>query len=158
MTPPGCGQGYFWPVARAIFTRTGATAADRRVRRIVAWIRRTGALDISVEDVRVGVLGRAVDAAGATALIERLVKGGVLRPAAAKDTKGTRRQAAVRWDVNPALHALHRRAQTMRKWLRPPRRFPVFPGFPAAVSGVKKRHLCNTLQLLKPPQRAGRRV
>ena len=37
-----------------------------------------------------GVLGRAVDAAGATALIDRLVKGGVLRPAAAKAAKGTK--------------------------------------------------------------------
>ena len=101
----GLWEGYFWPVARAVFTRTGVTAADRRVRRIVAWIRRTGALDISVEDVRVGVLGRAVDAAGATALIERLVKGGVLRPAAAKDTKGTKAAGHLSdGDVNPALH------------------------------------------------------
>jgi Protein of unknown function (DUF3987) len=101
----GLWEGYFWPVARTVFTRTGVTAADQRVRRIIAWIRRTGAWDISVEDVRVGVLGRAVDAAGATALIERLVKGGALRLAAAQDTKGKGGRPPVRWSVNPALHA-----------------------------------------------------
>ena len=95
---------YFWPVARAIFASAGKTQADRQARRIIAWIRRTKASTISVEDVRVSALGRAVDAADATALIARLVRGGVLRPAPGAPAKGPGRPAN-RWDVNPALHA-----------------------------------------------------
>ena len=95
---------YFWPVARTIFAGAGKTPADRQARRIIAWIRRTEASTISLEDVRVSALGRAVDAADATALIARLVRGGVLRPAPAV-AKGGPGRPAIRWDVNPALHA-----------------------------------------------------
>ena len=70
---------YFWPIAHTTFAGAGKTLADRQARKIIAWIRRTGASTISVEDVRVRALGRAVDAAEATALIARLVIGGVLR-------------------------------------------------------------------------------
>jgi phage/plasmid primase-like uncharacterized protein len=94
---------YLWPVARTIFARTGKTLADRQVRRIIAWIRRTATSTISVEDVRVSALGRVVDAAAAAALIDRLIRGNVLRPVAAAAKGGPGRPAA-RWEVNPALH------------------------------------------------------
>jgi len=95
---------YFWPVARATFAVAGNSVADRQVRKIISWIRRTAASTISVEDVRAVVLGRAVNATEAATLIDRLVRGGVLRPAPARAARGPGRPAN-RWEVNPTLHA-----------------------------------------------------
>ena len=109
---------YFWPVARTTFAGAGRTPADRQARRIIAWIRRTGASTICMEDVRVRALGRTVtpprrpplstdsSKAASCARLPPPAKGGPGRP-------------AIRWEVNPALHAQSRRV-TMRKWLRDP--------------------------------------
>ncbi len=98
----GLWHGYYLSIARTIFARTGKTLADRQVRRIIAWIRRTEASTISVEDVRVSALGRTVDATDAAGLIARLVRYHVLRPAPAA-ARGPGKPP-IRWDVNPALH------------------------------------------------------
>jgi putative DNA primase/helicase len=93
---------YFWPVARVVFASAG-TPAHRRARKAIAWIRRTRAMTISVEDIRVGALARTASAAEAAAVMDQLVSGGVLRPVP-KVAKGPGRPA-YRWEVNPALHA-----------------------------------------------------
>jgi hypothetical protein len=104
----------------------------------------------------VGVLGRAVDAAGATALIERLIKGGILRPPAAKDAKDTKgakgkcgRSCPIEREPGPTRAGTGGR-RCVSGYARHGR-FPVFLGFPA-TAGIETRHLCNTPQMLKPPQ------
>ncbi len=94
---------YFWPVARNIFSSTGTTLADTETRKVVRWLKKSQVEAVSREDLRVEALGRKLKANQIDELIERLVDGGVLRPAIAV-SKGPGRPAS-RWEVNPALRA-----------------------------------------------------
>ncbi len=67
---------YYLPQALAVFDRAGAgqgsTAGDRAARRVVRWLKRVKAPEISREDVRREALCQSVDAQGAEEVLARL--------------------------------------------------------------------------------------
>lgn len=93
---------YFQPHAKAFLDRAAPADIDRRARRVVRWLRDTGASEVSREDIRRHALGRTVDAAGAAAVLRRLTDASVvhLLPLVIGPGGG---QPAFRWEVNPAL-------------------------------------------------------
>ncbi len=93
---------YFRPHAKAFLDRAAPSDVDRRARRVVRWLRATGAQQLSREDVRRHALGRTVDAAGAEAVLSRLTGAGVLHCLPLVIGPGGGRPA-FRWEVNPAL-------------------------------------------------------
>ena len=93
---------YYLPHALAVFDRAGARPGDQAARRVVRWLKRVRAPQISREDVRREALCQSVDADGAEEVLARLEAGGFLRPVAASgSTKGGPRRR--RWEVNPLL-------------------------------------------------------
>jgi len=93
---------YYLPHALAVFDRAGARAGDQAARKVVRWLKRVRAPQISREDVRREALCQSVDADGAEEVLARLEAGGFLRPVAASgSTKGGPRRR--RWEVNPLL-------------------------------------------------------
>ena len=98
-------SGYYLPQALAVFDRAGAGQGDRAARRVVRWLRRVRAPEISREDVRREALCQSVDAQGAEEVLARLEAAGVLREVAAGGSAkgGPRRR---RWQVNPAVSAV----------------------------------------------------
>ena len=95
-------SGYYLPHALAVFDRAGAGQGDRAARRVVRWLRRIRAPEISREDVRREALCQSVDADGAEKVLARLEAAGVLREVAAGGSSkgGPRRR---RWEINPLL-------------------------------------------------------
>ena len=93
------------PHALAVFDRTGVRPGDQAARKVVRWLRRMRAPQISREDVRREALCQSVDAWGAEEVLARLEAGGVLRPLMATGSSkgGPRRR---RWEVNPAVSAV----------------------------------------------------
>ena len=91
---------YFRPHARIVLNQAGRTDRDRNARRVVRWLKLTGAEEVAREDIRCQALAYGVDAIGADAVIVRLVMAGVLRPAPLPKGRG---RPARRWRVNPAL-------------------------------------------------------
>jgi hypothetical protein len=93
---------YYLPHALAVFDRAGAGAGDQAARRVVRWLKRVRAPQVSREDVRREALCQSVDADGAEEVLARLEAGGFLRPVAATgSTRGGPRRR--RWEVNPLL-------------------------------------------------------
>jgi hypothetical protein len=80
-----------------------AFAVDRPhlMRRVLGWIGRHRATEVSREDVRREALGQAVDAAEAQRVIDALETAGFLRAIAA--APGAQGRPALRWEVHPAL-------------------------------------------------------
>lgn len=93
---------YYLPHALAVFDRAGVRPGDRAARRVVRWLRRVRAPQISREDVRREALCQSVDVDGAEEVLARLEAGGFLRPLLATGSAkgGPRRR---RWEVNPAV-------------------------------------------------------
>jgi hypothetical protein len=95
-------SGYYLPHAMAVFDRAGARAGDRAARKVVRWLRRVRAAQVSREEVRREALSQSVDAQEADDVLARLEAGGVVRPVAVTEDarRGPKRR---RWEVNPAL-------------------------------------------------------
>lgn len=93
---------YFWPHAKAFLDRTAPTDVERRARRVVRWLKATGAEKVSREDIRRHALGRTVNAAGADAVLGRLTDAGIVHclPLVIGSEGG---RPVWRWEVNPAL-------------------------------------------------------
>ena len=82
-------SGYYLPHALAVFDRAGAGQGDRAARRVVRWLKRVRAPQVSREEVRREALCQSVGADAAEDVLARLEAGGVLRPVAATgSTKG----------------------------------------------------------------------
>ena len=95
-------QDYFRPHARAVFDRGAPTTQDRQTRRVVHWLRRRKAREVSREDIRRSALCQSATAAAADQVIFRLEAAGILR--ALRDEPFSRNgRPARRWQVNPAL-------------------------------------------------------
>jgi hypothetical protein len=93
---------YFWPHARAALRLAGVSDRHAKARRALRWIRANGESEISLQDIRLGALGRTVDEAGAKGVIDSLVRAGWLRPLEAKSGPLGGRPA-LRWEINPIL-------------------------------------------------------
>jgi hypothetical protein len=83
-----------------VFNQAGNTDRDREARRVIRWLRATGAREVGREQIRIEALSYSVDAEGADRVIARLEAGGILRLASAARV---RHRPARRWQVNPAL-------------------------------------------------------
>ena len=71
---------YYRPHARAVFDRAGPRRiADRKLKRVIGWIRARGVKEVSREEVRRDALSQRVNAAGADEVILALEQAGVLR-------------------------------------------------------------------------------
>jgi hypothetical protein len=93
---------YYLPHAMAVFDGGGGRPGDRAARRVVRWLKRVRAPEISCEDVRREALCQSVDADGAEEVLARLEAAGFLRPlAAGGSSKGGPRRR--RWEVNPQI-------------------------------------------------------
>ena len=89
--------------ARAVFQHADPTRAERRMRRVIAWIRDNDATVLSREEVRREALSQALDAEGSQQVIGALERAGILRRASIEQHgSGPRKQ---RWQVNPLVHA-----------------------------------------------------
>jgi hypothetical protein len=89
--------------ARAVFQRADPSHEERRLRRVLAWIRDNDAAVVSREEVRREALSQAVDATGSQAVIAELERAGILRRTDPDpEGRGPRRH---RWQVNPLVHA-----------------------------------------------------
>jgi hypothetical protein len=95
-------QSYFRPHALAVFNQAGSNDRDRNARRVVRWLRTTGAAvtEVGREVIRTEAMGSTVDADGTDRIIARLERGGVLR---LLPTPKARHRPAKRWAVNPGL-------------------------------------------------------
>lgn len=95
---------YYLPHALAVFERAGARPGDQAARRVVRWLRRVRATEVSREDVRREALCQSVDADGAEEVLARLEAGGVLRAVTVAEAtrRGPRKR---RWEVNPGISA-----------------------------------------------------
>jgi hypothetical protein len=105
---------YYRPHAQAVFDRAGGDRQGKHqvrqhARRVIGWIRRHDAAEVSREDVRREALSQRVKAAGADEVIEALEEAGVLREVEDDDHDEAgyprRGRPARRWQVNPALIA-----------------------------------------------------
>ena len=93
---------YFRPHARAVFDRGAPTTQDRQTRRVIHWLQRRKAREVSREDIRRSALCQSVTAAAADQVIFRLEAAGILR--ALRDEPLWRNgRPPRRWQVNPAL-------------------------------------------------------
>jgi hypothetical protein len=93
---------YFWPHARAVLRLAGLSDRHARTKRVLRWVRAKGLEEVSVQNVRLDALGRAVDEASAKIVIDTLVSAGWLRlkiPEAGHEAG----RPALRWTVNPIL-------------------------------------------------------
>jgi hypothetical protein len=95
-------QDYFRPHARAVFDRGAPTTQDRQTRRVVHWLRRRKAREVSREDIRRSALCQSATAAAADQVIYRLEAAGILRGLRDEPFSHNGRPAR-RWQVNPAL-------------------------------------------------------
>jgi hypothetical protein len=95
-------SGYYLPQALSVFDRAGVRRGEQDARRVVRWLRRVRAPQISREEVRREALCQSVDADGAEEVLARLEAGGLLRPLPATGSSkgGPRRR---RWEVHPQL-------------------------------------------------------
>ena len=93
---------YYLPQALAVFDRNAGRAGDQTARRVVRWLKRVRAPQVSREEVRREALCQSVDADGAEEVLARLEAAGVLREVVASGSAkgGPRRR---RWEVNPLL-------------------------------------------------------
>jgi hypothetical protein len=95
-------EGYFRPHAVTVFNRVGQSHKDRQARRVVRWLLQGDKQIVSRLDVRRLALGASVDVEVTDRIIERLIRGNVLRSREATgSTKGGPR--LYRWDVSPLL-------------------------------------------------------
>src|SRR5262249_31806162 len=69
-------------------------------KQVLRWIRARRPKEISLQNVRMDALGRAVDEAGAKAVVDALVGAAWLRPKHADDIRRVGRPA-LRWEPNP---------------------------------------------------------
>ena len=92
---------YFHRHARAVLGRAFAVDRPHLMRRVLGWIGRQRATEVSREEVRREALGQAVDAAEAQRVIDALAQAGFLRAIAA--APGAQGRPALRWNVHPAL-------------------------------------------------------
>ena len=94
---------YFRSHARAVLARASPTDRERLMRRVLTWVRTSGATGISREDVRRDALGQALNAAQSQQVIESLERAGFLRKVEVEPGRNGR--PAHRWHVNPILTA-----------------------------------------------------
>jgi hypothetical protein len=96
---------YFWSHSRAALRQIGLTERHAKERKVLRWLRAERGTngEVSVEDIRVSALGRAINAEEARELIERLVKAHWLRQAPSVNTGG---RPLHRWQINPLLWSL----------------------------------------------------
>lgn len=92
---------YFRPHAMALFHRTAPSEGDRRVRRVVRWLRDRGLSEVSREQVRCEALARTVNAAGADSVLYRLQAAGIVSQVLYSTPAQGR--PPNRWLVNPRL-------------------------------------------------------
>jgi hypothetical protein len=94
---------YFGPHAQAALRQIGLTERHTKARKVLRWLRaeRTPDSEVSIEDIRVGALGRTVDAEGTVELIDTLLRAGWFRKAQTQKT--CRGRPARRWQINPLL-------------------------------------------------------
>lgn len=92
---------YFRPQAMVLFHRTAPSESERRVRRVLRWLRDCGLSEISREQVRCEALARTVNAAGADSVLYRLQAAGIVSQVLySTPDKG---RPPNRWLVNPRL-------------------------------------------------------
>jgi hypothetical protein len=89
--------------ARAVFRRADPARQERRMRRVLAWIRVNDATVVSGREVRREALSQALDAEATQGVIAALERAGVLRRAAFEQEGSGRRKQC--WQVNPLVHA-----------------------------------------------------
>jgi hypothetical protein len=88
--------------AHAVFQRGAAPEEDRRMRRVLGWIRDRGAACVSRDEVRRHALSQAVKGRESRQVIKHLEQRGFLRPLPREpDGRG---RPAEQWEVNPAVH------------------------------------------------------
>jgi hypothetical protein len=126
-----------------VFDRAGGDHGKHQVRqharRVIGWIRRHDAAEVSREDVRRDALGQRVKAAGADEVIEALEEAGVLREIEddGHDEAGYPRRGrpARRWQVNPALCA------------KPAAQIAESPSLPGAAGEVSSSYAKSLAQI-----------
>ena len=95
---------YFRPHAALVFDAAGPDDLKGQARRVIRWLRSTGAAEITREQVRRQGLSFGVNAARADLVLGRLRAAGIVRPGPrASGPQGGR--PAERWEVNPRLGA-----------------------------------------------------
>jgi Protein of unknown function (DUF3987) len=92
---------YFWPHSRAALRQIGLSERHVNARRVLRWLAASPRYEFSREDIRVGCLGRALDADQTQSLIDALAKSGWCKEITSI-RKGAGRPAR-RWTVNPKL-------------------------------------------------------
>jgi hypothetical protein len=92
---------YFWPHSRAALRQIGLSEKHVNARRVLRWLAAWPHDEFSREDIRVGCLGRALDADQTQSLIDTLAKSGWCQEIPSI-RKGAGRPAR-RWMVNPKL-------------------------------------------------------
>ena len=89
--------------ARAVFVRADPTHQERRLRRVLTWIRDNDAAVVSSKEIRREALSQALDGEATRHVLASLERAGVLRRAAiAQEGPGPRKK---RWEINPLVHA-----------------------------------------------------
>ena len=99
-------SGYFRPHARAVIDRDELSDDERRIRRVVRWLKQDHNALVWLRDIRVSALGRTVK--GVTdveQLVYRLEEAGVLRHVDSNVWRGPGRPPR-RWKINPAVTSL----------------------------------------------------
>ncbi|MGD9879455.1 MAG: DUF3987 domain-containing protein [Reyranella sp.] len=96
----GLWSDYFRPHAQAAIYRAGRSKEDRLARKAAHWLMTADLVEVSRETIRRDALGQTIDAAGADAVIARLVEGNVLREMTLPAGLG---RPPKRWAVNPSL-------------------------------------------------------
>jgi uncharacterized protein DUF3987 len=96
----GLWRGYFEPHSRAALRQIGLSERHSEIRRVLRWIRATGAKEVSVLDVRRKAMAHAVDYDRANQLVTDMVHRGWLKP---KPAERRAHRPALRWEVNPLL-------------------------------------------------------
>lgn len=95
---------YYLPHALAVFDRAGVTQGEQAARRVVRWLRRVRAPQVSREEVRREALCQSVSADFAEEVLARLERAGVVREMVVTEAtrRGPRRR---RWEVHPGISA-----------------------------------------------------
>jgi hypothetical protein len=95
---------YFKPHAEAALALALPGPREDALAKVIRWLKKTCATEVSREDIRASALARTVDARGADEIIARLEEMGVLVREAAGATRGRGRRP-VRWRVCAASSA-----------------------------------------------------
>lgn len=94
-------EGYFWPHATSLFTRTAPTTTETQARRAARWLCSKGIARFTREQIRREGLCRTVNASGADQVLYRLRTANIVRQM--PDGWRARGRPSNIWEVNPAL-------------------------------------------------------